>query len=115
LKPEDAQSTECRESDEVSRARPDGGDQQPHPVQDEYQAKARVDDEEHMAVQDRPRDALDDAAEVFGRIRAGMIRRDGDEEVDRHPEQELDQEEDLDGEELVAQPLAAGLTHAPVA
>jgi hypothetical protein len=65
-----------------------------------------VDDEEHVAMKDRPRDALRDPAEVFGWISAGMVEGDLDEEVDRHTQQDLDDEKDHGPEELIAQALA---------
>jgi hypothetical protein len=51
-----------------------------------------VKDQEHRAVQDRPGHALSNAAEVFGRVGAGVVSRNVDEEVERHAQQELDQQ-----------------------
>jgi hypothetical protein len=68
-----------------------------------------------VAVQDGPGDALRHPAEVFRRIRAGVIRRDRDEEVDRHAQQELDDQQDQGVKELVAHPDEARIRPAPVA
>ena len=53
------------------------------------QPETRVDSKEDVSVQDRPRDALRDSAEVFRRVGAGVVRRYLHEEVDGHAQHEL--------------------------
>jgi hypothetical protein len=73
--------------------------------EDDQQAQHRMEHEpDRWAVEDRPGHALGDAAEVLGRVGAGVVGRNLDEEIGRHAEHELDHQRDQRGQIGLAQP-----------
>jgi hypothetical protein len=98
---QDGDRAQRRGDDQRASPQGEAAGQHRHRRQHQGQAQGGVQDQPEGSGRDRPGHALDDAAEVLGGMRAGMLGGDLD-EVDRHPEQELGGEQHQDHDQALA-------------